>query len=326
MVHIRKVPSWQVPERHATPEETFVNRRQVVKSLGLGLLGAALPSLGRAEEVPAGMLDPALGQRFADRFPAQRNSAFSPTDPITAEKVAGLYNNFYEFTTNKEKVWQLARDYPVDPWSVDVAGLVEKPMTLGLEDLLARFPLEERLYRLRCVERWSMLVPWTGYPLRLLIDHVKPLSTARWIQFTSFHDPRGLPGQQKQRWYPWPYFETLRLDEARNDLAFVVVGSYGHGLPMQHGAPWRLAIPWKYGYKSPKSIVKIEFLAEQPTTFWNEQEPTEYGIYSNVEPHKPHPRWSQQWEQDIGTGETRDTQLYNGYQEQVAKLYDGSEH
>ena len=225
----------------------------------------------------------------------------------------------------EDEVWKLAKDYKVDAWKVKVHGLVHKPRTLDLEDIFTLCPLEERIYRFRCVERWAMQVPWVGYPLKDLITHLKPLSSAKYVKFTSILDPDRMPGQRKSTWYPWPYFEALRLDEATHDLSFVAVGSYGHALPMQHGAPWRLLTPWKYGYKSPKSIVEIEFTAEQPTTFWNDTEPDEYGFYSNVEPHKPHPRWSQRWESDLGTGERRSTLLYNGYAEQVGSLYDGKE-
>jgi DMSO/TMAO reductase YedYZ molybdopterin-dependent catalytic subunit len=202
---------------------------------------------------------------------------------------------------------------PSIPGKVEVSGLVKKPRTLDLDAVMKGFPLEERLYRFRCVERWSMQVPWTGYPLRSLLDSLDPLPSATHVRFVCVDDPEHLTGAKESPWYPWPYHEGLRLDEARNPLAFVVVGSYGHALPMQHGAPLRLAIPWKYGYKGPKSIVKIEFLKEQPPTFWNVLEPREYGFYSNVNPQKPHPRWSQEIETDIGTGGRRPTLPYNGY-------------
>jgi sulfoxide reductase catalytic subunit YedY len=334
MTTIHIPPSWRIPERSATPEGLWLDRRTVLRTLGLGTLALTLPrgfaaAEDAAAEAPgvAEMLRPALGKSYVERFPAKRNPAFGTSDDRapTPEAVAGAYNNFYEFTVMKEKVWRLARGYEVEPWTVKVHGLVKKPMTLGLDDILKRFPLEERLYRFRCVERWAMQVPWTGFPLRALIDHLEPLGTARYVRFGTVHDKEGMPGVRNQRWYPWPYFEGLRLDEARHELAFVVVGSYGHALPMQHGAPWRLALPWKYGYKGPKSIVEIELTSTKPKTFWNEAQPSEYGFYSNVEPHKPHARWSQKWERDIGTGEMRDTLLYNGYAEEVAALYDGSE-
>jgi methionine sulfoxide reductase catalytic subunit len=334
MPHLHIPPAWKIPDHDATSEAIYRDRRQVLRALGLGTaslsLSLALPAAaGSGDPAAAGgdaaMVAPALGKHFSDKFPAQRNAAFGVGDrPLTAENVAGRFNNFYEFTTVKERVWELARDYRVEPWKVTVKGLVKKPRTLDLDDVFGRFPLEERLYRFRCVERWAMQVPWTGYPLRRLIDDLEPLPSARYVRFVSMLDTQGLPGQ-KQQGYPWPYYEALRLDEARNDLAFVVVGSYGHALPMQHGAPWRLACPWKYGYKSPKSLVGIELTREPPGTFWNDLQPAEYGFFSNVEPHKPHPRWSQMWEQDIGTGETRDTLLYNGYADLVGSMYTGDE-
>ncbi len=325
-VHIP--PAWGIAERHATPQAVYRDRRQVLRAFGLGTmsLSLSLPGAARGDagDPTSPNVEPALGERYADKFPAERNAAYGVGDrPLTAETVAGSHNNFYEFTTVKDRVWELARDYRVEPWKVAVKGLVKKPLELDLDDVFG-FPLEERLYRFRCVERWAMQVPWTGYPLRRLIDHLEPLPSAKYVRFVSVHDTRGLPGQ-KQRAYPWPYYEALRLDEARHELAFVAVGSYGHALPMQHGAPWRLACPWKYGYKSPKSLVEIEFTRERPGTFWNDLQPSEYGFFSNVEPHKPHPRWSQKWEQDIGTGETRDTLLYNGYAELVGSMYTGDE-
>ncbi len=332
MANLRFRRSWEIGESLATPEEVFLDRREVLRALGFGGLALGLgPTLASCapvapQAVPTAMLTPALGGKHADRFPAPRNAAFAVGDrPLTPEEIAGRYNNFYEFTVEKERVWELAQGYPVDPWTIEVTGMVRQPRTLGLDDLFTRFPLEERLYRFRCVEAWAMQVPWTGFPLRLLIDYLEPLPSARYVRFVSFEDRKGLPGQRTQPWYPWPYYEGLRLDEARNDLAFVVLGSYGHALPMQHGAPWRLALPWKYGYKGPKSVVSIEFLEKQPDTFWHRAAPSEYGFYSNVEPHKPHPRWSQARERDIGTGEMRPTLLYNGYADQVAALYSGKE-
>jgi sulfoxide reductase catalytic subunit YedY len=324
---------WHFPERLATPEPVFVNRRELLAAMGFGALALALPGCGAtaspaagAPATPEGMVTPALGARFADRFPARRSEAYSFGDrPLTPEEVAGKYNNFYEFTTDKDRVWRLARGYQVDPWKVEVGGLVAKPRTLHLEDFFSRFPLEERLYRFRCVEAWAMQVPWTGFPLRSLIDHLEPLGSAKYVRFVGVMDRDGMPGQKAYPWYPWPYYEGLRLDEARNELAFVVVGSYGHALPMQHGAPWRLALPWKYGYKGPKTVVRIEITGDQPRTFWNDAQPSEYGFFSNVNPTRPHPRWSQATERDIGTGERRPTLPYNGYAEQVAALYTGKE-
>ena len=319
-------PSWKLSERFATPEGVYLSRREVLRALGLGTLALAVPGRILSQEGGAsGKLDPALGARFADRFPAKRSAAYTLGGrPVTEEGVAAAHNNFYEFTTEKEKVWELAHGYSVDPWKVEVGGLVAKPRTFDL-DALFSFPLEERLYRFRCVERWAMQVPWTGFPLRLLLDAVEPRSEARWVRFESFLDRDGLPGQKGQSWYPWPYHEALRLDEARHPLAFAALGIYGHTLPMQHGAPLRLAIPWKYGFKGPKSVTRIELVAESPTTFWNATEPEEYGFFSNVDPGSPHPRWSQAFEQDIGTGETRLTLPFNGYAEEVEGLYTGDE-
>lgn len=341
MPSIHSPRPWQIPDRLATPESTFLNRRQVVAALGLGTVGMAMPfSAGCATPEPPrtrndapeaagagrGKLEPALGDRFADRFPAPSNDAYDfGGRPLTAEETAATHNNFYEFTTDKDRVWELARDYPLGgEWTIEVGGLVAKERTLGLDELFKIAPLEERLYRFRCVEAWAMQVPWTGFPLKALIDHLEPLGSARYVRFVSILDKAQMEGQREQTWYPWPYYEGLRLDEARHELSFVVLGSYGHALPMQHGAPVRLAIPWKYGYKGPKSFVRIELTDEEPKTFWNDLQPKEYGFYSNVDPGKPHPRWSQAEETDIGTGEKRPTLLYNGY-DQVASLYTGKE-
>jgi methionine sulfoxide reductase catalytic subunit len=341
MAHLRIPRSWEIPERLATPEEVFLNRRQVLAGLGIlgmGALAAALPANAAdtadaaeaapvaAKVDPSRMLQPAVGPRFKDRFPARRNPAYGLAGrPLTPEAKAGRYNNFYEYTTTKDAVWELAAGFPVSPWTVEVTGLVAKPRTYDLDDLFRTFPLEERLYRHRCVERWAMQVPWTGFPLKSLLTQVQPLGTARYVRFVSFH-PESLPGvKETASYYPWPYHEGLRLDEATHPLAFVVLGSYGHPLPMQHGAPLRLHCPWKYGYKSPKSIVRIELTATPPPTFWHALQPVEYGFYSNVNPQKPHPRWSQEVEVDIGTGERRPTLPYNGYGEQVAGMYKGSE-
>jgi sulfoxide reductase catalytic subunit YedY len=325
-------PDWRISDRLATSESLFLDRRQVLAGLGLGTLalgaGSAC-SVGEettARADPARLTEPALGERFADRFPAPRNGDYAIGDRnLTPEPTAASYNNFYEFTTDKERVWELAQGYPVGPWKIRVRGKVAAKRTLDLDDLFLRFPLEERLYRFRCVERWAMQVPWTGFPLRSLVDFLEPLSSARYVRFVSLDDPKGLPGVKNAPWYPWPYFEALRLDEARHPLAFVVLGVYGHALPMQHGAPCRLALPWKYGYKSPKSIVEIEFTEKRPETFWHKAVPMEYGFFSNVNPERPHPRWSQAEETDIGTQEKRPTLPYNGYADQVASLYRGDE-
>ncbi|MEM6453779.1 MAG: protein-methionine-sulfoxide reductase catalytic subunit MsrP [Acidobacteriota bacterium] len=326
-------PSWSIDERLATPESTYLDRRQIVRALGLGAIGLAMPSLACAQQQPAGgaagagpSLRPAVGDGYDDLFPAPRNASYTIGDrKVTDATIEGSYNNYYEFTTAKDQVWRLAESYVARPWTIEVEGKVKKERTLDLDDVFRRFKLEERVYRFRCVERWAMQVPWTGFPLRALIDHCEPDPSARYVRFDTVLDKPKMPGVREQPWYPWPYTEALRLDEARHPLAFVAVGSYGKPMPMQHGAPLRLALPWKYGYKSVKSIVKIRFTKRRPGTFWNDLQPSEYGFYSNVEPHKPHPRWSQQWEQDIGTQETRKTLPYNGYEKEIGGLYDGSE-
>jgi sulfoxide reductase catalytic subunit YedY len=211
--------------------------------------------------------------------------------------------------------------FVTSPWQIEISGLVEKPMTLEMADLPKMFSLEERIYRLRCVEAWAMIVPWTGFPLSKLIERVSPRSEAKFVRFETFNKPEQCPGVQHVRDYPWPYFEGLRLDEAMNPLTMVVTGIYGKPLPKQHGAPVRMVVPWKYGYKSIKSIVKIEFVASQPTTFWEKLQPDEYPFESNVNPNVPHPRWSQATERMIDTGDRVRTQLYNGYGNYVAKLY-----
>jgi sulfoxide reductase catalytic subunit YedY len=252
-----------------------------------------------------------------------RNPAFTLDRPITTESVAGRYNNFYEFSPVKEEVWKLVDQFETRPWQVEVTGLVKRPKVYDVDTLMRTMPLEERLYRLRCVEAWSIAVPWTGFPLKALIDRVEPLSTARYVRMISFFRPDQAPGFKTQPWYPWPYFEGLTIEEAANPLTLFAVGIYGHELSKQHGAPIRLVTPWKYGFKSIKSIVKVEFTDTQPPTFWNAVSPIEYDFWANVNPKVPHRRWSQATERLVETGERRPTLLYNGYGEYVAHLYEG---
>ena len=337
MASIRIPASWRLKESLATSTSTYLNRRQIVRALGLGVLGMASAARGQQEASQlAGPEDgpeeqkttwhPAIGSRFADRFPVARNERYVLGErPLTPREVSSTHNNHYEFTMAKEKVWELAQDVQLNGWTVQVKGRVRRERQLDLETLMTRFPLEERLYRFRCVERWAMQVPWTGFPLSALLDWIEPLPSARFIKFTSWVDPEQMPGVRRYDWYPWPYYEALRLDEARHPLAFVAVGIYGQALPMQHGAPWRIVLPWKYGFKSAKSIVTIELTKRRPATFWNDTQPDEYGFFSNCDPSRPHPRWSQEWEQDIGTLETRPTLPYNGYAEEVSGLYTGRE-
>ncbi|HEX6088286.1 MAG TPA: protein-methionine-sulfoxide reductase catalytic subunit MsrP [Thermoanaerobaculia bacterium] len=238
---------------------------------------------------------------------------------ITEEGVAARYNNFYELTRGKDVFRHVAK-LRTDRWSVEVSGLVTHPRVWTLEELL-RIQSEERVYRLRCVETWAMVVPWTGFPLARLLTLAQPLHAARYVRFTSFADPAVMPGVAARPWEGWPYTEGLRLDEAMHDLTFVATGIYGHALPKQHGAPVRIVVPWKYGYKSPKSVVKIELTAERPRTFWNDLAPAEYGFESNVDPSTPHPRWSQLTERMLGTWDVRATLPFNGYGADVAGLY-----
>jgi len=230
------------------------------------------------------------------------------------------YNNFYEFTTNKEAVADASKNFTTNPWTVEVSGLVNKPQTFAIEDLLKQFTQEERVYRLRCVEGWSMVIPWTGFSLAGLLKQVEPTSAAKYVRFETVMRPEEMPGQSSS-YYTWPYVEGLRLDEAMHDLTLMATGVYGKPILPQNGAPLRLAVPWKYGFKSIKSIVKIELVAEQPTSLWMNAAPDEYGFYANVNPDVPHPRWSQATERRIGEAGRRRTLAFNGYADEVAALY-----
>lgn len=305
-----KIPrGWEIVEREATPESAYhrFSRRDFLAAVGAGLSATAIAN-----------------ERSV--YPARRNPAFSLDRPITPEWAATSYNNFYEFDgQDKGAVKDKVGLFQPRPWTVEVTGLVNKPRTFDIDQLERTMPLEERLYRFRCVERWAMAVPWTGFPFSELVKLVDPKPEAKYVRFVSAKRPKEMPGIPSQPWYPWPYFEALRIDEAMNPLTLVVTGLYGKPLPKQNGAPIRIIVPWKYGYKSPKSIVRIEFVAKQPPTFWNQLQPTEYGFYSNVNPNRPHPRWSQAMEYLIPNNERRPTQLYNGYEKYVAALYTGKE-
>jgi len=239
---------------------------------------------------------------------------------VTPEKTNQTYNNFYEFSTDKRVDASALR---IRPWTVKIGGLVEKETTFDVDDLIRTIGVEERLYRHRCVEAWSMAIPWSGFPLRKLVELAKPLSSAKYVRFESFLDKKMAPGQRS--FMPWPYVEGVTMAEATNDLAFVATGAYGKPISKVQGAPIRLALPWKYGFKSAKSITKITFVDKMPETFWANLGPEEYGFWANVNPAVPHPRWSQASETDLTTGERRPTLLFNGYGEQVAGLYKGLE-
>ena len=252
-------------------------------------------------------------------YPATRNPEFVLDRPLTEEHIAAQYNNFYEFSEAKDDVWRRVGGFKSRPWTLEIKGLVNKPQQIDVDQLLRTMPLEERLYRHRCVEAWAMTVPWTGFPLKALIDKIEPLSGARFVRFTSFYSPNIAMGQRG--YGPWPYTESLTMEEAINELTMLVTGIYGHPLPKQHGAPLRLVTPWKYGFKSIKSIVSIEFTAEPPSTFWNTLVPFEYGFVANVNPQIPHPRWSQATERMIGTNQRLPTLYLNGYEQWVGHLY-----
>ena len=323
---IKKRPSWEMPEREATPEHIFLNRRKLIKQAGL--IAAATPLLGlpgcdnggsQSQAAPVSAPDPT-----ASLYPVPRNEKFVLDREVTDEAITSVYNNFYEFGSHKS-IHKAAQKLIIRPWEVKIDGLVEHNLTLSFDELIKKMPLEERLYRHRCVEAWSMAVPWSGFALKHLVALAKPLSSAKYLRMETFHDKRMAPGQ-KADWYPWPYVEGLTLAEATNDLAFLVTGVYGKPLQKQFGAPLRLAVPWKYGFKSIKSIVRFNFTDKKPKTFWEKTGPREYGFWANVNPEVPHRRWSQASEEVLGSGGQRvATQLFNGYASEVAHLYKGLE-
>jgi sulfoxide reductase catalytic subunit YedY len=324
MANLILPPAWKIADREATPEAVYVNRRTLLKGLGFAA-GAIAGSALLPAQADARSLD-SLKQELAALPPlaAQRNPAFVVEDPLTPIEVAARYNNFYEFTTDKD-VWEEIEQFKPRPWTLEVAGLVEHPRTYDVDDLIKRMPVEERVYRHRCVEAWSMVVPWVGFPLRALLKEAGPKYGSQYVKFTSFLRPEEAQRQGRRSFFgapePFPYTEGLTLAEATNELTLLTVGMYGRILARQHGAPIRLTAPWKYGFKQAKSIVKIELVAEQPPTFWNQLVPREYGFEANVEPQVPHPRWSQAYEEDIGTRRRKPTLYLNGYAQQVGALY-----
>jgi sulfoxide reductase catalytic subunit YedY len=306
----RSVP---VKSSEITPYSQYLSRRDFLKAAGIvtgsALLAACAPTASAATSPVSQMPD----------LPAKMDELGAPAnswDDITN------YNNYYEFSTDKQAVNSLSKEFVAEPWTVEVYGLVKNKKTYGIEDLLKKFPQEERVYRLRCVEAWSMVIPWNGFPLASLLKEVEPTSDAKFVRFETVYRPKEMPGQNSP-FYPWPYQEGLRLDEAMHDLTLLATGLYGQPMPNPNGAPIRLVVPWKYGFKSIKSIVKIELVAEQPSTLWSTVGPGEYGFYSNVNPNRPHPRWSQASERRIGELGRRETLAFNGYGDQVASLYKG---
>jgi sulfoxide reductase catalytic subunit YedY len=310
---IKRAPEFKSSE--ITPRPLYLQRREFIA--GAASLALAPILAGAAEAAtPAGA-----------PLKAAKNAALSLSEPPTAFESATTYNNFYEFGVNKEDPARMAGSLRTRPWSVQVDGLVAKPQKLDIEEILRMAPLEERVYSLRCVEAWSMVIPWIGYPLSALLKRVEPTSAAKYVEFSTLVDPEQFPGQRKGVFsftgLDWPYVEGLRLDEAMHPLTLLTVGMYGQVLPNQNGAPVRVVVPWKYGFKSAKSIVRIRLTSEQPKTAWERQAPQEYGFFSNVNPAVDHPRWSQATERRIGEFRRRNTLPFNGYADKVASLYTG---
>ena len=313
---IKRPRGWELPEAVATPEDVFLDRRTLMKGAGTiaatGALGALIPAAALARDERAA---------WARYYPAKRNPKYKLARPVTPEEINARYNNFYEFGSQKQ-ISRAAQALRVRPWTIRIDGLVEKPFTIGFDDLLKKVALEERLYRHRCVEAWSMTVPWSGFPLADLVRLARPLSGAKYVRMETFLDKAMAPGQ-KAYWYPWPYVEGVTMAEAMNELAFLVTGAYGKPLHKQFGAPIRLHLPWKYGFKSIKSIVRVSFTDKRPKSFWETMQGREYGFWANVNPKVPHPRWSQATERVLGTGERIPTRIFNGYGRWVAHLYKG---
>ncbi|MCJ8303585.1 protein-methionine-sulfoxide reductase catalytic subunit MsrP [Shewanella sp.] len=327
---IRQKAPWDLKDSDVTPEAVFNDRRRIIKALGLGALGASIPG-----QVQAGIFD-----LFGDKKPSQfltspltytSNLSFTGNGATTPFNKITTHNNFYEFGTSKQDPSENAQGLSVDPWKLVIEGEVERPLTLDLDDLTKMIALEERTYRLRCVEAWSMVVPWVGFPLASLLKKAGVKSHATHVAFETLFDPEQMPGQKSRLMgggIHYPYVEGLTINEAMNPLSFMAVGLYGKTLPPQNGAPIRLVVPWKYGFKSIKSIVRIRVMDKQPPTSWNQLASREYGFYANVNPNVDHPRWSQATERRIGEGglfsaKRINTQMFNGYGEQVADLYSG---
>jgi sulfoxide reductase catalytic subunit YedY len=303
---------WEIPEHQATPEHVFLDRRAFLMATGATVLAPGSALAQRVADVP----DPS-----ASLYPAKHNDKFTLDRAVTEERINTNYNNFYEFGSSKN-VSRASQNLRVRPWMIKIDGMVDKPIELGIDDLLKKMTLEERLYRHRCVEAWSMAIPWSGFPLAKLVEMAQPKSSATYLRMETFLDPK-MASEQRKTYYPWPYIEGLTMAEATNDLAFIVTGAYGKPVSKVQGAPLRLAVPWKYGFKSIKSIIKFTFTDQRPKSYWEALQASEYGFWANVNPQVPHPRWSQATEEVIGTGKRVPTQLFNGYAEQVAGIYKG---
>ena len=312
-MHIIKNKPWNLPESSATSEADFINRRRFLKAVGLG---------------SSALLGQSLTHAATYGFPSKVNREFRADglEPTEYDLIKG-YNNFYEFSYDKGEVQDLAnRDWQTEPWEIEIKGHVKRPQKIDVNELIKKAGgIEQRVYRFRCVEAWSMVIPWDGFQLSTLIDMVEPTEKAKYLKFSTFFDPNSAPGQNGGS-IDWPYVEGLTIEEARNELSFLATGIYGKALPNQNGAPIRLVVPWKYGFKSIKSIVKIEFTNSRPMNTWQDLQPNEYGFYANVNPTVDHPRWSQATERIIGSGflsKRKDTLMFNGYEEQVSHLYEG---
>ena len=300
---------WEIPESQVTPELIAMDRRALLGAgLGAGVMSILAPGF--------------LGSARAQAAGAMRNAAFEAGRALTDEKEATTFNNYYEFGTSKN-IWRAAQALSMQPWTIKLDGLIKEPRVLDFNAVVKAVSLEERVYRHRCVEAWAMTVPWTGFPLSQLMKLAEPLSAAKYVVLTTASD-KSMP-ELRQSWYPWPYTEGLTIEEAENDLTFIATGLYGKPLPAQNGGPIRLVVPWKYGFKGTKSIVRISFTAERPKSFWEAIQSQEYGFWANVNPEAPHPRWSQASERLLGSDERVPTKIYNGYGAYVAGLYVGLE-
>ena len=319
---IKKQTGIEIPSSQITSQSLYLSRRTFMKAATAVVAGGLLASCAPGEEEAAAPAAEVVEGGGETAVSAADNTTDELGNPINTFEEITTYNNYYEFTTDKEEVAAMAADYPLSPWQIEVGGLVNKPGIYDIDKIRQDFDQEDRVYRLRCVETWAMVVPWMGFPLAKLLNEVEPTADAKYVRFETVYDPDNMPGQ-KSPWFQWPYVEGLRLDEAMNDLAILATGMYGQDLLPQNGGPIRLVVPWKYGFKSIKSIVKIELVAEMPTSLWMASAANEYGFYANVNPDVDHPRWSQGAERVIGKSGRQRSVIFNGYADQVAHLYDG---
>ena len=315
---IKKNKEWN-NYKNITSEKTFINRRSILKSMGFAAISSNIimqNAFAVEQSDPRNDLYPVDANR---EFDFERFDIKGGIRKNTDENSVTSYNNYYEFGTIKN-IKRAASKLNTSPWNISFKGLIDNEFEIDFDDLLKKVSLEERVYKLRCVEAWSMVVPWSGFPLKSIIKMAQPKSTAKFLVMKTFFDP-DTARAQRQDWYPWPYTEVITIEEAMNDLAFIATGVYGKSLPNQNGSPLRLVVPWKYGFKSIKSIVSFEFVSERPKTFWEEIQPKEYGFWANVNPKVKHPRWSQAQDKDIGSNRMYPTEIYNGYSKWVASLY-----